>query len=177
MEHGWANLASVARGVARGPVEAVGSVNCGSVMREDVERRMSAAAGFVDQLAALRLDDWRQVADEGKLTSEFYALALELVNDATQLVGESLAAEYDAFLTEQYGRIDAIIASLPSLVRIPVATHLAVMAKAATNAVLVRNSYDFSIAAFNELTRPFRWVTDLGHAPGRRQPEDDRPRI
>jgi hypothetical protein len=147
-------------------------------MQEDVERRMRAAAGFVDQLAAMPLDDWRHVADEGKRSSTFYGLALELVNDATQLAGESLAAEYDAFLTAEYDRIDRIVAALPSLVRGPVATHLAVLAKAATNAVLVRNGHEFSVAAFNELTRPFRWVTDLGQpSPRSMLPIDDRPRV
>jgi hypothetical protein len=129
-------------------------------MHAGVQRRMELADRFIDRIEALTPAEWHQIGATHHGRHEFYALALQLVNDATQLAGEPLASAYEEFLDVRYRRIDAIVARVPQS-RELAPLHLAVMAKAAANALLVRDSHGFSPGAFSELFTPFRSFVDL----------------
>jgi len=122
---------------------------------------MELADRFVDRLDALPSLDWREIASAHETRHEFYALALQLVNDATQLAGEPLATRYEELLGDRYRRIDGIIARHVDELWDHAPLHVAVMAKAATNALLVRDAHGFSLGAFSELYAPFRRHVDL----------------
>src|SRR4051812_37627822 len=79
-------------------------------MYDDMTRRMDAADRFIGRLDELAPAEWREIALAHHPRHEFYSLALQLVNDATQLAGEPLASTYEDFLAERYRRIDSIIA-------------------------------------------------------------------
>jgi hypothetical protein len=127
----------------------------------EMQRRMELADRFVDRLDALPSPVWREIASTHETRHEFYALALQLVNDATQLAGEPLSSCYEEFLGERYRRIDGILARHSDELWDLAPLHLAVMAKAATNALLVRDAHGFSLGAFSELYAPFRRHVDL----------------
>jgi hypothetical protein len=134
-------------------------------MADDVDRRMGAATHFVDRLAYLEPAEWGDVvtAASQAAQSEFYQLALELVHDATLLAGEPLTSRYSRLLIELDRRIDEIVGHLAGQIGggVPAGGALAGVAKAAANAILVRNAHGFSVGAFNELVGPFRRVIDL----------------
>jgi hypothetical protein len=130
-------------------------------MHADVQRRMELADRFIDKLENLSAADWRLIAASHQPRHEFYALALQLVNDATQLAGEPLASHYEGFLADRYRRIDALLARVSDELWDLAPLHLAVMAKAAANALLVRDAHGFSLGAFSELFAPFRGHVDL----------------
>ena len=130
-------------------------------MHAEVQRRMELADRFIDKLEGLTAADWRQIGAGHQPRHEFYALALQLVNDATQLAGDPLSSQYEDFLAERYRRIDALLTRLGHELWDLAPLHLAVMAKAATNAMLVRDAHGFSLGAFSELFSPFRGHVDM----------------
>lgn len=125
-------------------------------MHDEVQERMALADRFLERLDRFTAIDWREVAMTHTPRHEFYALALQLVNDATLLAGDTLVVRYEAFLADRYRRIDGIVARHTDELWDLAPLQLTVMAKAAMNAILVRNAHGFSLGAFSELAAPFR---------------------
>lgn len=130
-------------------------------MHDEVQDRMNLADRFLERLDRFTALDWRDIAMAHTPRHEFYALALQLVNDATQLAGDVLSVRYETFLADRYRRIDAIIARHTDELWDLAPLHLTVMSKAAMNAILVRDAHGFSLGAFSELSAPFRRHVDL----------------
>lgn len=130
-------------------------------MHDEVQERMDLADRFLERLDRFTAIDWREIATAHTPRHEFYALALQLVSDATLLAGDELLIRYETFLADRYRRIDRIVARHTDELWDLAPLHLTVMAKAAMNAILVRDAHGFNVGAFSELAAPFRWHIGL----------------
>lgn len=135
-------------------------------MAEDVERRMEQVDRFISRLQKLTVDEWRQISASHRSTSDFYTLAQQRLLEATRLAGLPRAQEYEAFLGERNRRIDEMLMRLASESWEPIPRFAPLMAKAAANAILMRNLHGFNVGAYSELMAPFRRYLDFGDPNG-----------
>ena len=130
-------------------------------MDDDVQHRMELVDRFVARLQQLTVDDWRKISASHRTSSDFYTLAVQLVSEATQMAGRPLSDEYAAFLVERDRRIDEMLMRLASESWEPIPRYAPLMAKAAANALLVRDTHGLNLGAFSEVFAPFRRFVDL----------------
>lgn len=128
----------------------------------DVELRYRAelADQFIDRLRALTPAQWRELVERHRRDDSYYRLALELVSDATQMLGADRMRQYETVLRRRSAEAERAIRDVTELPD-AVATTAAALATAAINALLVRDAYGFNAGAFSELFRPFRSLLDL----------------
>lgn len=129
-------------------------------MDDDLRYRSELADQFIDRLRSVSPAQWRELVTHHRGNDNYYALAVELADEATRLLGDERRAPYEAALAERHARTDEIVAAvaLPSLD----ADDARRLSRGAVHALLVRDAYGFNAGAFGELIRPFRAYLDLG---------------
>lgn len=128
----------------------------------DVELRYRAelADQFIDRLRALTPAQWRELVERHRQDDSYYRLALELVSDATQMLGADRMRQYEMVLTRRSTDVEGVVRDATEIPAAVAATAVA-LATAAIHALLVRDAYGFNAGAFSELFRPFRSLVDL----------------
>ncbi len=132
------------------------------------------------RLRGLEARQWRELVAHHRRDDNFYALALELADEATRLLGDERREVYEAVLKERQQVADEIIAAVSrhelrdesraesrdesrdESLDDARATDARQLARAAVHAFLVRDAFGFNSGAFGELIRPFRPYLDLG---------------
>ncbi|MBK6458736.1 MAG: hypothetical protein IPF87_22105 [Gemmatimonadetes bacterium] len=135
-------------------------------MDDDLRYRSELADQFIERLRAVSPSQWRELVTHHRGNDNYYALAVELADEATRLLGDDRRAAYESALTQRLARTDEIVdaiilADVGALDEIG-AHDARRLARAAVHAMLVRDAYGFNAGAFGELIRPFRAYLDLG---------------
>jgi len=130
-------------------------------MDEELSYRAELADQFLAGLRSLSAEQWRELVSHGDGTGNYFALALELADEATRLLGSERSAQVSNALSSRLTTLDGVLAGLAP--RLPGTTEAVArrLAHAALHAFLVRDAYGFNSGAFGELIRPFRPYVDL----------------
>lgn len=145
-------------------------------MDDDLRYHAELADQCLARLRGLEVRQWRELVAHHRRDDNFYALALELADEATRLLGDERREAYEVVLKERQLVADEIVAAVsrhelrdesPDASRHEVlddarATDARQLARAAVHAFLVRDAFGFNSGAFGELIRPFRPYLDLG---------------
>lgn len=129
-------------------------------MDDDLRYHLELADQFLARLHGLTAEQWRELVARHRRDDRFYALALELADEATRLLGSDRRAAYETVLGERQRGADEIVASVA--LDEAHAAEARGLARAAVHALLVRDAFGFNSGAFGELIRPFRPYLDLG---------------
>ncbi|MEO7966191.1 MAG: hypothetical protein ABIT38_19995 [Gemmatimonadaceae bacterium] len=130
-------------------------------MDVDLNYRTELADQFIERLARLSPEQWREVVAHNERDGSYYQLAVELVNEATQLVGSEKVAQYETALNVRRRRVSAIVSDVAASLTTQTAATASTMAICAMHALMMRDRYGFNAGAFGILIGPFRPYVDL----------------
>ncbi len=161
----------------------------GTLRNMDVELRYRTelADEFIERIAQLNAQQWREVIAHHERDHAYYRLSVELVSEATQLLGPERVDQYEAALAARSARISEILECSRAELSPLVHTSAQSLAVAAMQALVMRDAKGMNAGAFGTLIAPFRPyidVAELDRVAARRttppgsasQPPDRAPR-
>jgi hypothetical protein len=148
-------------------------------MDDELRYRTELVDRFLEHVATISIDQWNEIDERHRADDHFYALALELASEATQLLGADRMAKYQAALDQRFARVDALLHEVAERTGHAVPRRAYALVKAAVHALLVRDTYGFNSGAFSELFSPFSSIVSvaaLEHETNQSRPGDRPPR-
>jgi hypothetical protein len=130
-------------------------------MDVELRYRTELADQFIERLARLSPEQWSEVIAHHERDNSYYRLAVELLGEATQLLGVGKVALYEAALGERRVRVATLVRDVTPTLEPQLSVKATTLASHAMHALFLRDSYGFNAGAFGELIAPFRPYVDL----------------